>query len=184
MSSYSTCQPFIEYYCQADLSMLVLRVISVRVLVLTSQIETGPTFNMISEPLGIHSLQCWEPCFTPHIPRLPRSKWWTGAPGGCANHYTTASLLCVSVFQWSERSITPAADTYSQQWTNYHIHWVIYRRMIAQGSAIIEWPVVSSTALASRWCPVDSSEEIVFSKAPVGSRMLCLNVLVYVVNPT
>ena len=50
MRSHLTSQPFSEHFPEADLSMLALRVVTARVLVVLSgsfmsQIETGPTLT-------------------------------------------------------------------------------------------------------------------------------------------
>ena len=66
--SHWTSQSFSEHLCQADLSMLALRVVTARVLVVLSgsftfQIETEPTLTRFSDSQRIQRPQCWEPGF-------------------------------------------------------------------------------------------------------------------------
>ena len=85
---------FSEHLRQADLSMLALRVVTARMLVIlsgsfTSQNETGRTLTRFSDSQGIHSPRCWEPGF---YTKYAVTGYWSraaGVPGGCANHYAT-----------------------------------------------------------------------------------------------
>ena len=98
---YWTCQPFSECFPQANVSMLALRMVTARVLVIlsgsfTSQTDVRLTLTWFSDSWWINSPQCWEPGFnTKHT--MPVMTWyWTRATSvldGCANHYTIHTTL-------------------------------------------------------------------------------------------
>ena len=95
MRSHSTTRSFSEHLRQADVSMLALRVVTARVLVVLSgsfmsQTETGPTLTRSPSPGGHAVLlgasfanKIYHACSV----RILNSD---RMPGGFANHYTTA----------------------------------------------------------------------------------------------